>query len=48
MPVQPLERRAVSGYLLTSLTARARPGSVEASRCWLANRLPTGVTGVAR
>jgi hypothetical protein len=37
-----------AGYLLTSVTARARPGSVEASRRWLANRLPTGVMGVAR
>jgi hypothetical protein len=37
-----------AGYLLTSLTARARPGSVEASRCRFANRLPTGVMGVAR
>ena len=47
-PARRQRRPHVSGYLLTSLTARARPGSVEVSRWWLANRLPTGVMGVAR
>jgi hypothetical protein len=42
-----LTRQTGTGYLLASLTARARPGSVEASRWWLVNRLPTGVVGVA-
>jgi hypothetical protein len=38
---------AAIGYLLTSLTATARPGCVEVPGVTLSYRLPTSCTGVA-